>query len=116
MKLAVIGGRDFEDYDLLKKNLDEIKNIHCIVSGGAKGADLLAEMYASSHDLPVKIFPANWDKYGKKAGFKRNKQIVEECDYLIAFWDGVSRGTQNSIELCEKNRVPYLIVNYDPIR
>jgi hypothetical protein len=71
------------------------------VSGGARGADQLAEKYSSQIGIPIKVFPADWDKYGRSAGPRRNEQIVEYCDRLIAFWDGKSKGTQYSIRLAK---------------
>ena len=80
MKVAVIGGRDFNDYDKAKKSLDNIlkfvdEDIE-IISGGAKGADAVGEKYAAEFGYPVKKFPADWDKFGKKAGYLRNKQMA----------------------------------------
>jgi len=74
-----------------------------IVSGGAKGADTLAEQFAKENNLPVKIFKPDWAKYGRGAGPVRNKQIVEYADKVIAFWDGESKGTKSSIDLAEKS-------------
>jgi predicted Rossmann fold nucleotide-binding protein DprA/Smf involved in DNA uptake len=68
MKVAVIGGRDFKDYELVKKTLSKL-TITVIVSGGALGADLLAERYADENNIPKKIFLPDWKTYGKIAGF-----------------------------------------------
>jgi len=102
MNIGVVGTRTFTDYDLLKTELDKIKNIDLIVSGGAKGADKLAELYAMEHDISIKIFNAEWGKYGRSAGPIRNRKIIESSDYVIAFWDGKSRGTLSSINLAKK--------------
>lgn len=80
-----------------------------IISGGARGADTLAEQFAQEYSYVTKIFPANWDKYGKAAGPIRNKQIVDHCDILVAFWDGTSRGTKHSIDIAEKQGKPVII-------
>ena len=79
--------------------LNKYDNITEIVSGGAKGADGFAERYAKEKNIPLKVFKAGWDKYGKRAGYIRNKEIWEYADQGIAFWDGRSRGTAHSFEL-----------------
>lgn len=100
MKIAVVGSRKFNDYDLLKEKLSAYQ-IDVIISGGAVGADLLAERYALENQIETLIFPADWDIHGRSAGLIRNKLIVESCDYLIAFWNGKSRGTKFSIDYAE---------------
>ena len=114
INLAVVGSREFNNYDLLKKTLDKF-DIQCIVSGGAPGADTLAENYAHTNKISTKIFRPDWQKHGKKAGFLRNALIVEACDMLIAFWDGQSRGTQHSINMCKKAGKQVHIVRYKEI-
>ncbi len=97
MKLAVIGSRTFTSYDMLRDELNEIDDITEIVSGGAGGADTLAVVWATRHQTTSTIFFPDWDQFGKSAGPLRNTQIVDYCDKLIAFWDGKSRGTKDSI-------------------
>lgn len=102
-RVAVVGSRTFKDYGLLCKTLDaHVKPGDEIVSGGAKGADYLAEQYAKERGLNTIIYYPEWDKYGKKAGFLRNEKIVNDCDILVAFWNNVSRGTKSSIDLARK--------------
>lgn len=103
MKYAIVGSRTFNDYKLLEKILDNIiKSDDCIVSGGANGADKLAAKYARERNLElIEIFP-DWS-IGKHAGPLRNQDIVNKCDKLIAFWDGQSKGTKNSIDLAQKS-------------
>jgi len=112
MKLAIIGSRSFNDYDKLKNEVDKIKDITTIISGGAKGADTLAEKYAFEKNIPIKIFPANWSKFGKQAGIIRNKEIIDNCDKVIAFWDGESRGTKNSITVAKNKGKEVILVYY----
>jgi hypothetical protein len=102
MKIAVIGSRTFDDYGLLRKTLDAIPDISSIISGGAKGADSLAEQWAKEKGIGTVVFKPEWAKYGMGAGVVRNRLIIEDCDYCIAFWDGKSKGTLNSIEMCKK--------------
>ena len=112
MKLAIVGSRTFNDYNLLvefiEKNYD-IDEITHIVSGGARGADSLGERFAEEFDKEKIIFPAEWKKYGKSAGFKRNVDIIENCDECVCFWDGESHGTKHDIELCKEKEKPYKI-------
>ena len=110
MKLAVVGSRTFNDYDLLKRSLEVIPNITEIVSGGAKGADSLAEKWAFEHAINITIFKPDWEKEGLAAGFIRNKLIVDHCDKVIAFWDGKSKGTAHSISLAEKAHKECIII------
>ncbi len=112
MKLGVVGSRTFNDYNLLKKTLDKY-DIDEIVSGGANGADQLAERYAEEKNIKTNIFLPDWKKYGRKAGPLRNKQIVENSDYIIAFWDGVSRGTLSSINLAKHMGKDLTIVKFN---
>ena len=100
-KVAVVGSRSFSDRKLLNKVLDGIGPFH-LISGGAKGADSMAEVYADAHDYPKTIFLPEWEKYGRSAGFRRNYLIIQEADEVIAFWDGASKGTKHSIELAQK--------------
>lgn len=73
-----------------------------VVSGGAKGPDTLGVLWAKENDVEVKEFMPDWEKYGRAAGFKRNSQIVESANLVIAFWDGLSRGTKDSIDKARK--------------
>lgn len=98
MKIAVIGSRNFKDYELMKITLDEVRP-QLIISGGARGADTLAEKYAKENGIPTLIFLADWNRYGKSAGYRRNVDIIANADCVVAFWDGVSKGTKHSIDL-----------------
>jgi hypothetical protein len=113
MKIAVIGSRGFNNVKLLEEKLDTFKNeIIELISGGAQGADTLAEAWALANSVPVKLYKPDWKRFAKAAGIKRNKQIIESCDYCIAFWDGKSKGTASSLKFCEKLNKPFEIVAY----
>ena len=113
MRVGVIGSRGFDNYDLVCQELNPIKNdIDIIVSGGAKGADTLGEKWAKENNVNTLIFKPDWNKWGKRAGFIRNKDIVDNSDYVIAFWDGSSPGTLSSIKLCKKAGRKIKIVKY----
>lgn len=115
MKLIIAGGRDFADYELLTAKIEEliVGEPHVeIVSGGARGADRLGEFFAIDHDLPIKRFPADWDRYGKAAGFKRNSEMADYADHCICFWDGKSKGTGHMINLAKSKGLKLTVVNY----
>ena len=124
MKLAVVGSREFDDKERLFSILNKINEKHrieYIVSGGAKGADEMSMEWCKEYGKPIKIFYPNWHPlvaggqrvYFKGAGMKRNVQIVEEADFLIAFWDRESKGTKLSIDLCEEKKVKYHIYDFE---
>lgn len=103
MKLAIVGSRKFTNYELLDETLSTLEEpITEIISGGASGADALAEQWAKEKDIPITVHKAEWAKYGRAAGPKRNKKIIEACDVCVAFWDGQSKGTKDSITLSKK--------------
>lgn len=115
MKLIIAGGRNFSDYDLLCEEVNKITagvpGVE-IVSGGARGADLLGEHYAIDKGLTVKRFPADWDRYGKAAGFRRNAEMAKYADHCICFWDGQSRGTAHMINLAKEAGLEVKVVKY----
>ena len=119
IKLAIVGSRSFNDYDDFRRNVDEIifegrvVEIDEIISGGAIGADSLAERYAKEYKFKfTKILP-DWESWGRQAGFRRNSEIVDQCDGLIAFWDGKSRGTKWSIDRAKrKNKLIRIVRTY----
>ena len=99
MKLAIIGSRgiiveDIEQY--LPDGVDEI------VSGGAKGADLCAKEYAKKNDIKYTEFLPDYNRYGRAAPIKRNDEIINYADEIIAFWDGASKGTQYTVKRAQK--------------
>lgn len=112
-KVIVAGGRDFKDFELAIHHLDILlfrkgQDVE-IISGGQVttdketgkkyGADHIGEWYATTYrQCKLKKFPADWGTHGKSAGPKRNKQMAEYADALVAFWDGKSRGTKNMID------------------
>jgi hypothetical protein len=115
MKVIIAGSRNFNDYDKLFQvctrtllNKNEIE----IVSGTANGADKLGEKFAIDNGYSLKKFPANWEKFGIKAGSKRNAEMGEYADGLIAFWDGKSKGTKNMIALAKRKKLRVRIVYF----
>jgi len=113
LRVAVVGGRDFKDEQQLKNVLDELNPRPTqIISGGAKGADTLAKKYADSNNIICTVVPARWELYGRAAGPIRNKEIVRLSDMVVAFWDGKSRGTKNTINTAKQYRKTLAVHNY----
>lgn len=105
MKTIIAGSRAITDYQFIKYNLNNLGfyfDITEVVCGMAKGADLLGKQWAEENNIPVKEFPADWDKYGRRAGYIRNVEMAEYADALVAFWDGKSMGTQHMIDIAKK--------------
>jgi len=116
MRLAVVGTRTFERVDLVDAHLDRWRSQHSpliIVSGGARGADRLAASYAKRHCLELLQFRADWAQHGRRAGAIRNRQIVDNADALVAFWDELSPGTRITLEMAARGGVPAMVVTVD---
>lgn len=116
MKVAIIGSRKFNSYNLLCENVPS--NVTEIVSGGAKGADTLAEQFADEHSLPKKIFLPKF-KTDPTVGYhpghfhQRNRQIAEYADMVIAFMpESGSKGTQSTINYAKKAGTPCQVVHF----
>ncbi len=107
-RIVIAGCRDYTDYESAKSYIDfcisRIKNEHTLifVSGTCKGADQLGERYAIENGYKIEYYPAEWHKYGRSAGPKRNLQMAQISDYVICFWDGKSKGTKSMIECAKK--------------
>jgi len=115
MKIIIAGSRTFKNKEYLFKACDQIlrntKHIE-IVSGGAKGADQLGELYAKEKDYKLTRFLPDWKKYGKKAGPLRNEKMAKYADVLIAFWNGTSRGTAHIINIAKENKLQVRIIKF----
>ena len=115
-RVIVAGGRDFSDYEYLRSSLDfllqNVTGLIVIVSGTAKGADKLGEQYAAEKGYAVLRFPADWDRFGKAAGYMRNEQMAKNADALVAFWDGTSKGTKNMIQLAKRYDLKIRVQKY----
>lgn len=83
-----------------------------IVSGTARGADRVGEKIAEKLGLPIKRFPADWDKYGKSAGYIRNKEMAEYGSHLILIWDGQSKGSKNMLEESQRRGLDIRVIEY----
>lgn len=123
LKVIIAGGRDFDDYELMQEYMKVLspdlaffggveRSGPEIVSGACRGADALGERYARDHNLPITRFPADWSAYGKSAGPRRNNQMADYADVLVAFWDGKSRGTKHMIDTARHSGLGVHIVQY----
>lgn len=119
-KIIIAGSRDFTDTDLMVDTLNKLVEVTwlphesnwTIVSGIARGADMAAVTVARHNNIPVIEMPADWVTYGRSAGYVRNVQMADTADYLVAFWDGQSRGTKHMIDTMAKTK-PVFVVNYN---
>lgn len=109
MRVIIAGSRDYTNilqFQLLLNNKLKDSNIGLkdltIISGGARGVDQMGEAFAKNNGIALEIFPADWNKYGKRAGFIRNEEMAEKADALIAFWNGESNGTRHMIRTANK--------------
>lgn len=128
-RIIIAGSRTFADYKPAEKTLYNILNekvlpnfdtdLTEIVSGGAMGADKIGEKFGYDHNITVRVFPANWTLHGKRAGFIRNEEMAiyaADKDYegvLIAFWDGISKGTENMINLAKRYGLRVFVVDFE---
>lgn len=128
LRIIVAGSRDFKDYLLLRNTLmnylevmddaDVVDNPSQVkfISGTAKGADTLGEQFAYTYEYEVVRFPADWNTYGKSAGYRRNAEMAkyasEAYGVLFAFWDGKSKGTKHMINLAKRYGLEVHVVIY----
>ncbi len=114
-RIVIAGCRDYNNYNEAKEYIDfcisEIRKKYTLifVSGGCSGADFIGERYAAENGFEIERYPADWKKYGRAAGPKRNEQMARVADYVICFWDGQSRGTKSMINCAEKFNKPVKI-------
>lgn len=117
-KVVIAGGRDFKDFTLLCNTMDfllkeKVKTHNItIISGGARGADNLAKLYARLRGFNLVVMNADWDTHDKAAGFIRNKQMADYTNVVVCFWDNKSRGTKHMIDITTKAGKPLRVINY----
>jgi GH18 family chitinase len=110
-RIAIVGGRKFQDYELMKNSIDCFPG-DVVVSGGAIRADSLGARFAKENGLELVEYLPDWAKYGRRAGFVRNELIIKDSDVVYAFWDGKSKGTESSINLAKKHKKILNIITY----
>ena len=113
MKVLCCGGRDFDDIDLVESTLRDLAMSE-LIHGAANGADQTCAKYClENKNCKITEVPADWDAFGKSAGHKRNAEMIAmEPDFVVAFWDGKSKGTKGTIDLARKEKIITLIVYY----
>ncbi len=111
MKVLVAGSREIADPAVIERAIRESGyQITTLICGMARGVDMLAYHWAKANNVPVEEYPANWDKYGKSAGMRRNREMVAVAEAAVIVWDGNSPGTENTISLLKAKGIPYHLV------
>lgn len=120
--LIIAGGRDFNSYEVLDESIKikypelcECDNL-IVYCGTAKGADTIGEEWAKENEVKIKYFRPDWNRLGKRAGIVRNKEMLEKATHLLCFWDGVSKGSKNMIEISIKKGIKVEVVLYKNIK
>ena len=107
-RVIIAGSCSFTDYDRLQAVCDNILANKCrthaivVISGTARGADTLGERYAQERGYGLQRFPADWQQYGRAAGPIRNRQMADNADALICFWNGHSPSAKNMISTANR--------------
>lgn len=116
MKTVIFGSRTITNYSLIEKAISEANFIITeLVSGHAPGVDTLAERWARLNGIPITPFPAQWNKYGKKAGPLRNADMANYAEQAIGIWDGKSPGTKDMINKVKAKSIPVYIMKVDGV-
>ena len=111
MRVIVCGSRRWRDRDMIADRLADLPVESTIVHGAAGGADTIAAQEAEKLGLLLDPHPAEWELYGKRAGYLRNRKMAElGADLVIAFWDGRSRGTMHMVDLAEEYGIPFELI------
>lgn len=110
LRVAVVGSRSVGVRDYERMCMAMPFGVTEIVSGGARGADQLGKDYALAYGLKYTEFRPQYKLLGRAAPLARNSQIVDYADFVIALWDGKSRGTANVIRLCEETGTELKII------
>lgn len=111
MKVVVAGSREIADPAVVERAIRESGfEITTLICGMARGVDMLAYHWAKDNNVPVVEYPADWNKYGKSAGMRRNREMVAVADAAIIVWDGNSPGTENTIGLVKAKGIPFFLL------
>lgn len=113
MRIIIAGSRNITEYDIVKAAVEDsgfsVGPGDTVLSGCARGVDRIGEEITEIRGAGIERHPADWDAYGKRAGYLRNAEMAKAADALIAVWDGESRGTKNMIELMQRAGKPCYI-------
>jgi hypothetical protein len=111
VRTIIAGSRSITDYDDLLSAMTQLDwEITEVVSGTADGVDQLGERWAKARDIPIAKFPAQWNRYGRGAGYKRNEEMAQFADALLAVYDGTSKGTQHMIDIARERKLKVKVV------
>lgn len=111
--VCICGSRNFPHMDTVREIVRALPRDLLIIVGGAPGVDKVAEEEARALGFEIKVFPALWGTYGKRAGAIRNRQMVEAADRVIAFWDGQSKGTKITIDIATAMNKPLYLIEIE---
>jgi hypothetical protein len=100
-RVAFVGSRSWDDERSIGNRIADLNDDDIVITGGAPGADRVSEKLARERGLAVLVIRADWQKHGRRAGPIRNSRIVEHCHHVVAFWDGESPGTLDTIRKAE---------------
>jgi len=110
MITIIAGSRSCIEYNEILHAIKECPwRVTKVISGGARGADALGEKWAKRNNIPTEIFYADWEKYGRRAGYLRNEVMADHAQALIALWDGESRGTKHMINIAERKALDVFV-------
>jgi hypothetical protein len=115
MRVLVTGGRSFSNRSLLFATLDRLHADHAfttLIHGGASGADRLAGEWAVSRGIPVEVYPADWQKYGRAAGPIRNQRMIAERPAMVVAFPG-GRGTADMVRRVRQAGVELIVVEQE---
>lgn len=114
MKVIIAGSRDITDLNIVREAVKRSRfPVSEILSGCARGVDVLGEIVASELNVPVMRFPARWDEHGKRAGYIRNEEMAASGEALVAIWDGKSKGTGHMIDIAKKKKLNVYVYRVD---
>ena len=110
VRVAIVGSREYPDWHQVYQYVETLPADAVVISGGARGVDRVAVEYARRRRLITEVYPADWETHGKSAGFIRNQTIVERADQIVAFWDGTSKGTADTIRRARAAGKPIMVI------
>lgn len=106
MKVIIAGSRSITNFKLVSEILDaNYSYISEVVCDGARGVDNLGKLWAENNNIPIRLFPADWNTFGKSAGYKRNVEMAKYADALILIWDGVSKGSNHMLNIATEYKL-----------
>lgn len=118
MRIIVAGSRGITDRGLIADEMASLETPHCarptLLTGMARGPDRIAHAIATLRNWTIEEFPADWNHFGKSAGFRRNVQMAERATHLLAFWDGRSRGTLHMIQTAIEHDLRVHVIGTKP--